>query len=315
MADQSWKAFEKLNHRISRLVQGTGATVEWNGEVVDPDTGVRRQIDVLITSADGKRSTVECREHSVAQSVKWIEELIGRKLSLQLDGMIAVSVNGFSAPAAKKAARYGIVLYDFDRLTDQEIASWGGVARVESDFIQFDHLEIVAVIPASDKAILSPADPTFALGTRDGFASVMDLLRDRVGANQNTDLEQNLDPLGFTVDGIPVSFLTAAYRGQLVTQSAPCTYAALIDAPGTARALRAIGVQRFEHSINELVQHNGEAHLQIDVSSIRSPANSILHETRLHFAQPVKVSRYELIGDRRILVVADQVALNVLTTT
>lgn len=38
------------------------------------------------TRTDGKRTTVECHDHTDAQSVKWIEELAGRKLSLNLDG-------------------------------------------------------------------------------------------------------------------------------------------------------------------------------------------------------------------------------------
>lgn len=312
MADKSWKAFEKLNHRIMRLIHA-GATVEWNGALVDPDTGVKRQIDVLITSIDGKRSSVECREHSEAQSVKWIEELIGRKLSLQLDGMIAVSFNGFSAPAAKKAARFGIALYDFDRLTDAEIASWGSIAHVESDFVQFTHLEILACIPDNAKARLQPGDPTFARGIRDGFAAVQDALRDLVVAQPNTYLQHALDPTDFTIDGIPVMSLVCRFRGQVVTQTATCTYAALVDTPGTARMLRTIGIQRFDHFVGEVVQRDEEAHLQIDVSSVQPPDNSILHEMRVQFPQPVHVTHYELVGNRRIFAHADRIALNVFT--
>lgn len=311
MTDSNWKAFEKLNHRMTKLLRGTGATVEWNGTIIDPDTGVARQIDVLITSADGKHSTVECRDHSEAQSVKWIEELIGRKLSLQLDGMIAVARNGYSLPAAKKAARYGIVLYDFDTLTDAEIASWGSIAHVESDFVQFDYLEIVAAIPSSEMARLEQVDPKFAHDGHDGFAAVQDAIRDRVTAQPNADLQHTLDPTGFTIDGIPVALVACGFRGHVVTQTASCTYAALVDAPGTPRAQRAISVQRFDHFVPEVVQHGGEARLQIDVSSVQPPDNSILHALRVQFSQPVRVNNYELIGNRRMLTRADCVALNV----
>jgi hypothetical protein len=124
-------AFEQLNERIARLVHGRGATVQWNGSIPDPDNPAElRQIDVLICCDDGRLVTVECRHRTGVQNVMWIEELAGRKLSIGLDGMIAVSVAGFSSLARIKAQRFGIALYDFETLTDAEIAmgwpSYGG---------------------------------------------------------------------------------------------------------------------------------------------------------------------------------------------
>lgn len=63
-------AFEQLNQRISQLLQGADATVEWDAHIPDPDSsGDSRQIDVLIIGADGKRTSVECRERGGAQCV------------------------------------------------------------------------------------------------------------------------------------------------------------------------------------------------------------------------------------------------------
>lgn len=310
-------AFEQLNQRIAQLLQDADATVEWNAHIPDPDSpGDSRQIDVLIIDATGKRTSVECRERGGAQSVMWIEELVGRKLSLDLDGMIAVSLKGFSALARTKAARYGIVLYDFDRLSDVEIASWGGVVRVESVFVQFTMLEIVAGIATGSETRLNP-DPNgtvFIRGVQDGFAAVQDALRDDTAAHPNLTRTCELDPSGYTIDGLPLTLLRCGYAGHLVTQTASCIYAALVDAPGTARPLRSTEVQRFEHSVHEVLQYAGESHLQIDVSKVRPPGNAILHETQIVFPQPTRVTRYELIGDRRMLSVADLVALNVVTT-
>ena len=87
--------------------------------------------------------------------------------------------------------------------------------------------------------------------------------------------------------------LICCFRAQIVTRTASCIYVALVDAPGTTRKLRTIGV----HFIREIVQRLDEAHLQIDVSNAQPPANSILHETRIHFPYPVHVDRYE--SDRR----------------
>jgi hypothetical protein len=38
---------------------------------------------------------VECRQHQSPQDVQWIEELIGRRVSLPADSAIAVSSSGF----------------------------------------------------------------------------------------------------------------------------------------------------------------------------------------------------------------------------
>lgn len=311
MTDPNWKALEKLCYRIARVVQKSSAKVEWNPKrIKDPDTEQTRQIDVLITSVDGKRTAVECRDHADAQSVKWIEELAGRKMSLNLDGMIAVAMNGFTAPARVKAARFGIMLYDFDRLSDAEIASWGNITRVESDFVQFHHLEIIAVVSDADIGSVASA-PTFTRDGRDGFAAVQDALRDSVEATPNVDLEQQLDASGYTVDGVQVLSLRCAYKGEVVTLSASCTYAAMVDAPETARPLREIGVQRFDHSIHEVVQYDGKAHILIDFSGISPPSNSILHETRVFFPKETTVDHFEIIGDKRLQVPADQIGLYV----
>jgi hypothetical protein len=111
-----WRELEKLFGRIQKLLQPQGTSVEWNSKIPDPVTGEQRQVDVLIKTAEGLRISVECRDRSAAQSVMWIEELAGRKISLGLDGMIAVSARGFSAPAIKKARHFGILLYDLKRL-------------------------------------------------------------------------------------------------------------------------------------------------------------------------------------------------------
>lgn len=56
--------------------------------------------------------------------MKWIEELIGRKLSLQANSVIAVSSSGFTEGAIKKAQKYGVILKDLVALTETEISSW-----------------------------------------------------------------------------------------------------------------------------------------------------------------------------------------------
>jgi Restriction endonuclease len=141
------------------------------GQPGNTDTPQRCIRFVLIETDDGRKISVECRHRSGAQSVMWIEELAGRKQSLGLDGMIAVSVAGFSALARKKAKRFGIILYDFALLTDQEIASWAGGAKVEASFVQFEKLSILAGIPQAAEPSL-PASPVLRFQDKDGYAII-----------------------------------------------------------------------------------------------------------------------------------------------
>jgi len=308
-------AFEQLNQRIAALQLGEGVTVEWNSQIPDPDSPTApRQIDVLITNHDGKRTSIECRDRSSAQSVMWIEELAGRKISLGLDGMIAVSVNGFSSLARTKANRFGITLYDFDKLSDSEIASWGNAAHVEAIFVKFDILEITAGITKSSIGKLN-ADPTktaFSYKQIDGFSAIQDALRDEVASKSGQPLQRNIDPADYAIDGQPLTLLRCDYAGSVVTQSASCTYAALVDAPGVPRALRSTHVQKFDHSISEALQHEGEAHLQLNVSNVHVPPNSILHEMRITFPVKTKVTKYELVGCKKMHSIANTIALNII---
>jgi hypothetical protein len=125
----------------------------------------------------------------------WIKELAGRKFSIGLDGMIAVSIAGFSELARKKARRFGIALYDFESLTDQVIASWVGRAKVEAIFVQFESLEILAGVPAADEPRLS-AEPAFCFDGKDGYAVIMDRIRDDVLAHPAVQRSQRSDPDG-----------------------------------------------------------------------------------------------------------------------
>ena len=93
------ETFERQVHRIYELLEGSGAEVTWNDHVPDPDNpSQQRQIDVTI-KRNGKLTIVECCDRQSPQDVTWIEELIGRRISLKVDTTIAVSSSGFTAGA------------------------------------------------------------------------------------------------------------------------------------------------------------------------------------------------------------------------
>lgn len=129
--------FEKLVSRIHRLLSDDKAKVTWNEKIPDPDNERQsRQVDVLINRED-VITHVECRTHNKPQDVKWIEELIGRRISLNADFIIAVSDSGFTKGAIKKAKRYEIILRNLKELSDNEIVKWGRKSKVTLTFYGF----------------------------------------------------------------------------------------------------------------------------------------------------------------------------------
>jgi hypothetical protein len=116
--------FERLIERVHKILEPNNSDVRWNEKIPDPDNPEQgRQIDIIIRHPD-YIEYVECRIHKKAQNVKWIESLIGLKCSLNIDRIIAVSANGFTKGAIKKAERFNIELRRLEELTREEVLSW-----------------------------------------------------------------------------------------------------------------------------------------------------------------------------------------------
>lgn len=133
-------AFEQHVHRIIELLEGSGATVTWDDHVPDPDNADQlRQIDITIRR-DGKLTICECRLYRRKQNVKWIEELIGRRLSLHADAAIAVSSSGFTRGALKKGSAHAVILRDLESLSDADVAAWGRHVALTVYYYQYSNL-------------------------------------------------------------------------------------------------------------------------------------------------------------------------------
>jgi hypothetical protein len=136
------KKFERQVERIHQLLETEGTIVTWNDHIADPDNPAQlRQIDVSVRR-DGLLTLVECRIHKEPQDVTWIEELIGRRLSLKADAVIAVSASGFTKTARDKANAHGIHLRDFASLTDAEIQNWGRTRMLTLHFCEFTEVTL-----------------------------------------------------------------------------------------------------------------------------------------------------------------------------
>lgn len=139
--------FEKKITRIKQVLETSNAQITWNDKMPDPDNEEQpRQIDISIKN-ENKVTHIECRIHRKPQDVKWIEELIGRKVSLEVDSMVGVSASGFTKGAIKKAKAKGIILRTLSEITIEEAESWGEKTEIEVLWLAFNHLKMNFFFP------------------------------------------------------------------------------------------------------------------------------------------------------------------------
>ena len=83
--------FEKQIKKIHDVLVQDYGTVTWNDKIPDPDNPKQsRQIDITVL-INNRLIHIECRHHKKPQDTQWIEELYGRKISLNAGSMIGVS--------------------------------------------------------------------------------------------------------------------------------------------------------------------------------------------------------------------------------
>lgn len=118
----------KLEH-IVKAPEFTGQEFEIVSPTfwVDPDTGEPREIDVSIGPKGAPPSAcimVECRDRGKRQDSMWLEQVEGKRRSLGPKHVIVVSRRGFTKPAMKKAAAWGIELRLFEDLDPKALRGW-----------------------------------------------------------------------------------------------------------------------------------------------------------------------------------------------
>ncbi|UXT85141.1 restriction endonuclease [Agrobacterium tumefaciens] len=266
--------FEKLQNRIFSLISADAQSVDWNARIEDPDTGAPRQIDVLIVDKSGRRIDVECRLHDAVQDVKWIEELIGRRSSLRMDDMIAVSNSGFTRHAVKKAAAFNIGLYDIDVISDDDIKSWLNRPEVKARFLTFDRLDVVPVVSMESSLRISETSCLTRNG-RDGLFAVMALLRNVVQAEHcdGRPIRATLPVEGFLFGDEPLRYMVCQFSVQTTNQHAQCTRARL---QGAVTESRDINISNFAHSVPEILEFRGKVSVIATTEALKIPPNSIL---------------------------------------
>jgi hypothetical protein len=132
----AWREFEKLIARIEQAIAPAGAVVKSPDHIPDKVTGESREVDASIRYKVGTCPilvTIECRDRSSTEDVRWIEQLAEKKHSVGASITLAVSSKGFSAPAIKKASASGIEIRTLAQATADDFVRWLNVQNVALD--------------------------------------------------------------------------------------------------------------------------------------------------------------------------------------
>ncbi|KAB0685591.1 restriction endonuclease [Burkholderia territorii] len=122
-SDAEWRKFEEQVARIESALSGSLASIKSPDFLIDVDTREPREVDAVMRVNAGSTTLLigfECRKRNTPQDVTWIEQLIGKRSSLNLDKLIAVSAEGFTPAAMEKAKKNGI---EFRQLSEMKAAA------------------------------------------------------------------------------------------------------------------------------------------------------------------------------------------------
>lgn len=186
-----WRNFEELVARIEQALAPSGAIVKSPDRIPDKVTGEPREVDVAIRYKVGTVPilvTLECRDRSSIQDVRWIEELAEKKRSIGASLTVAVSSTGFSEPAIKKAASVGIETRTLKDVAPEQSIEWLKVRDVVLDVFEWqlsdlavelydvpDGAELVGPVQESFRSS-GPAAPIFVRNSDGKKFSVENIL-------------------------------------------------------------------------------------------------------------------------------------------
>ncbi|HQR97136.1 MULTISPECIES: restriction endonuclease [unclassified Polaromonas] len=289
--------FEKRIQRIHDLIEQPNSEVIWNDRIPDPDTpSQQRQIDVSIRRG-GKLTLVECRIHQAVQDVKWIEELIGRRVSLNADAVIAVSNSGFTKNARAKAKAFGIILRDFQSLTAEEIMSWGEAADIALTY--FEYREISIRLGLAGGATPPPDDLILEQLEKSGLLfKVIQEASDRfdqevVPEFRKFHLTCRISEVSFGDADVEQVWMTAEVRR--VTQEVATPSVVAYDAPETNAVDRGTVVQQLELGDFEITHASDNICIAADLGDIALPSNSFFYCFAVRFKKAKNLLSMEVI--------------------
>ncbi len=307
--------FERRIERIHRLIETEGSVVVWNDKRPDPDNPSQlRQIDVSITR-DSKLAIVECRIHkNNPQDVKWIEELIGRRLSLRADVVIAVSASGFTKGARSKARQFGIILRDFHTLTAEEIRNWGRLQRVRVILYEITELRLTIGLPASPT-------PPIRLCYPDGVGiDIVGVIRDQVLKLESQGALVDSSKVGelrmkvaCVVNDVRAESAVLEYKVRRISLEVSLTAVVAYADPLSDSETTHAYVAKVPIGDAEIIEAADDVAVVADMTKVALPPRSIVASYGYDFGRPVRLKRSEILGTGITLDLSQSLNLTIVT--
>lgn len=278
--------FERRIERINRLLAQEDAIVTWNDFIPDPDNPDQlRQVDITIKK-NNEVTHVECRFRSDAkhaQDVKWVEELIGRRLSLQAHRMIAVSSSGFTKGAQAKAEKYGIELRELNSLSDDEIRNWCYESKLLIDFYQYNETKVYLLFAPADEGKVSIDRVANYLINDQKVRAFLDFLFERI---KKELLDQNFNAKNheikrcvvfkdgaYEVDDVSIKAIIVSTKVDFTRKEVCISSILAYTKQGIVSPGEEVTVETFPGNF-EIGRSLDECYITFDFSSIDLPRNS-----------------------------------------
>lgn len=121
------RGLEQLVAMLEESLGEKGIQVKSPDYIKDKDTGEDREVDVSLRAKVGSfevLAIIECRDRDDTEDVRWIEEIATKCKSVGADKVMAVSSEGFTAPAIKKAEKLNIGVRILNDFNPAEIGEW-----------------------------------------------------------------------------------------------------------------------------------------------------------------------------------------------
>jgi hypothetical protein len=274
------ESFEQKIHRVYELLEASGAEVTWDDHVPDPDNpSQQRQMDITI-KRNGKITHIECRQHQFPQDVMWIEQLMGRRISLAADAIIAVSSSGFTKGALLKAEKHGIIPRDLRELTDSEIKSWGGQLTLTLYFYEYSDLNLSLCFEVESIQKLDVDLVRSELATHPGMHSIFNAAAKYLGTLNLVNTDRIARPVefgvrlqldGFRLSGEPVVEVDLHGKAILVSREVTSPTILTYGEPGTNALKRGVTIEDFALGETSIVHAGSKISVFLDMSKVEMP--------------------------------------------
>ncbi|WP_244462751.1 restriction endonuclease [Phaeobacter gallaeciensis] len=278
----SSRQFEQRVARIYQLLEAKAKSVTWDKHIPDPDAPTQqRQIDIEIRRPDALVH-VECRHRRQPQDVMWVEELIGRRVSLGADLMIAVSSSGYTNTAKIKAEKHGILLRELEQVSEQEVLTWGVRCELLFRFARFSKLRFNVGLMVETRPLISETEILNQLaqnGTiENALRYIANTRHDEIAQKGECEFYVSLaaPPPIFTSTGESYAIGLFDITGLIQQIDIPhsptgyCEFRGALERPNNPNADLTI----FDQVGGEIISHEDKFHWHIDLNSIRAEPNS-----------------------------------------